>query len=430
MSEYYCPLCKQEVSRSLYEKITGVWQEKEKRLASLKQKEKQLLQREKKQKEAFDKEKKKIVAREQKKQKKELKAKEKSFKELISKEQTKIKEQKKTLEKSFQKKLGTEVNKVLKQEKKHQKEMEKKLKKDLKEKFDSKAKQFINKEKEKIKKSKTALEKRTKVQKNRFDRLNKQFVSLQDKSRKSLERSDKKIKLLEEQIKKNQTPQMLGLLEESIFLDKLKQSFPKDKFTHPGKKGDIVHYVREKGKDVGIIVYELKKVSNFNKKHITQAYEAKQKRNADYGMLVTNAKRSKKDFGFSVSKGILIIHPAGALVLINMLRDHMVKISTLKLSSEKRKKTINAVLQYIQSPQFRNGIEGVIEDTKDLYCNLTKEVKDHVKGWEVRLKKYRNIYANAYDIESKAVKLLVEKKGSEALKKEEIEPISLPSKIV
>jgi uncharacterized radical SAM superfamily Fe-S cluster-containing enzyme len=36
---YYCPLCKQEVSAVLYEKITGVWVEKERRLADLKNKE-------------------------------------------------------------------------------------------------------------------------------------------------------------------------------------------------------------------------------------------------------------------------------------------------------------------------------------------------------------------------------------------------------
>jgi hypothetical protein len=35
MAKYYCPLCKQEVSKTLYEKITGIWQEKEKKLAAL-----------------------------------------------------------------------------------------------------------------------------------------------------------------------------------------------------------------------------------------------------------------------------------------------------------------------------------------------------------------------------------------------------------
>jgi hypothetical protein len=36
MSKYQCPLCKQEVSKALYEKITGIWQEKERQMANLK----------------------------------------------------------------------------------------------------------------------------------------------------------------------------------------------------------------------------------------------------------------------------------------------------------------------------------------------------------------------------------------------------------
>jgi len=72
MSENFCPLCKQVVSKALYEKITGVWQEKEKRLADLKIKERQLLQREKQMQIRFEQEKKKIVGREQEKFKKEL----------------------------------------------------------------------------------------------------------------------------------------------------------------------------------------------------------------------------------------------------------------------------------------------------------------------------------------------------------------------
>ena len=46
MEQFFCPLCNQEVTRIVFEQITGVWQEKEKRLAALKMKEKALLQRE------------------------------------------------------------------------------------------------------------------------------------------------------------------------------------------------------------------------------------------------------------------------------------------------------------------------------------------------------------------------------------------------
>jgi len=35
MEQFLCPLCKQEVTKTVFEKITGVWHEKEKRLPYL-----------------------------------------------------------------------------------------------------------------------------------------------------------------------------------------------------------------------------------------------------------------------------------------------------------------------------------------------------------------------------------------------------------
>jgi len=101
----------------------------------------------------------------------------------------------------------------------------------------------------------------------------------------------------------------------------------------------------------------------------------------------------------------------------------------LKLSKAKREKTINAVLEYIQSPAFRNSIENIMQDTKDLYDRLTKEVKDHLKTWEFRLEKYRNIHSKAYAIENKAVKLLADKDKKSIAVEREITAIDLPSAI-
>ncbi|HJP18732.1 MAG TPA: DUF2130 domain-containing protein [Nitrospinota bacterium] len=426
MSRCNCPLCKQEVSKSLYEKITGVWEEKEKRLADLKNKEKKLLQREKSMKIKFEEEKKKITAKEQAKLKKEIDTQKKNFQAELKKEKEAIRKREDKIQKDYQKKIAIETNKILKQEKARREVTEKMIK----EKFELSTKRIINKEKTKLQKEKNMMQKRDNNQMNKYKKLNQQFITLQSKSTVSLEKANKKIISLEEQIRKSQTPQMLGLLEEGIFLDKLKSMFPRDKFKHPGKGGDLIHHVYAREKEVGLIVYELKKVSTFSKKHIIQAFEAKQQRNADYGLLVTNAKRGKDDAGFFISKGVIVIHPSGAIVLVSILREHIIQISQLKLSKAKRAKVINSVLDYIQSPSFRNSIENIMEDTKDLYISLTKEVKDHIKSWELRLAKYRNIYSRTHKIETNAVKLLLDKKERKALPEDvEITAISLPSEI-
>jgi len=411
---YYCPLCKQEVSEVLYEKITGVWEEKEKRLAGLKAKEEQLRLREKRMQIRFEAEKKEIAQKEQQK----LLAQKRAFEIVLEREKDSLKKKKNALESFFEKKLAKETNQILRQERAKQRLFEK----TLREKIEVNAQRSIDKEMKK-------LQRRDRVQMDKYQKLNNQYISLQKRSDGDLTKAKKKIESLEEQIRKNQTPQVLGLLEEKTFLDKLTQEFPADRFEHTGKGGDIVHHIIDKNTEVGIIVYELKKVATFQKAHIGQTFEAKNKRNADYGILVTNAKRSKDDIGFSVTKGVIIIHPAGALALINIIRDQIIKISRLKLSAEKRNQAVKAVLEYVQGQSFRNGIESIIEATKDLYLSLTKEVNEHTKTWVLRLNKYRDMNSCAYAIETRVVNLLVEERGKTRLPKGEIVPILLPAKI-
>jgi len=56
MASYNCPLCGQVVTRNLYEKITGIWKEKEELMTSLKEKEKKLFSKEKAMEERLEKE--------------------------------------------------------------------------------------------------------------------------------------------------------------------------------------------------------------------------------------------------------------------------------------------------------------------------------------------------------------------------------------
>lgn len=145
--------------------------------------------------------------------------------------------------------------------------------------------------------------------------------------------------------------------------------------------------------------------------------------------MVTNAKRSKDDAGFSVSKNVIIIHPAAVMVLVTILRDHLMTVSRLKLSVEQRKQTVQAVLEYIQSANFKNSIDTIIQDTLDLYDDLKKEVEKHAKTWEFRLDKYRGIYAKTNHIQSKVVYLMEDDENRKKLLPAKMVAISLPTEI-
>lgn len=402
MSSYLCPLCKQEVSKMLFEKITGVWDEKEKRLQALKNKEKELKQREQNLLKKFDEDKKKLSVSMGAKFKADLDLKIKAVQQSARKEQEKLKKEKLALEKSFKKELAYETNRLLALERRKQQH----LLADLKDKFEKQASQKIEKSKRDLQKDKEIFEREKKVQSNKYNQLNRQFSALQTRNAQEIQKRESKILQLQEQLRLNKTPSELGFANEKEMLKVLQEKFPADKFDHTGKGGDIVHYILDGKKEVGVIVYELKKVTNFSNSHIQQALTAKQQRNADYAILVTNAKRSKTDFGFSVTKGVIIIHPAGTLTIISILREHLVTISKLKLSNKQREEATKAVLDYIHSPAFRNSIESIIDNTVELHASMKKEVKEHINIWKDRLNRYNDINLKAIAVENRVVNLI------------------------
>jgi len=427
MATYQCPLCKQPVSTKLYEQITGIWKEKEAKLKALREREKALKKKAEDITKRFEIEKNKLLKDNKAKLAKEKEVQKRAFLKKLEQQSTQAQKMMEKAERSFARKLSVETNRILRDQQRKLKEQRQLLKLKL----EKASKAEILKAQKKLQKEKKALVREKRLQKDRNTKLLKQYKSFEEKKEKELGRAQKKIALLEEQVKKGQTPQMLGLLEEKVFLAELKKAFPTDRFDHTGKGGDIVHYIYNRShQQVGCIVYELKKVSNFDKKHIVQTQKAKTLRQADHGILVTNAKRRKAESGFFVERGVIIIHPAAALVLIGILRGNLIEIAKLQLGRQERDKTIKAVMEYIQGTQFRNAICDIEQDTIDLYNYLKKEVTDHTRDWQKRLEKYRNINSNAIKIDQRVVKLLISDEERKQLPKSgRIQAIELPEGI-
>jgi hypothetical protein len=131
---------------------------------------------------------------------------------------------------------------------------------------------------------------------------------------------------------------------------------------------------------------------------------AREKRKADFAILVTNAMR-KNNFGFFTEKTVLVVHATGVLSLVSVLRQQLIKISSMKLSQLEREKAVRMTLDYIEGPEFTNSLEAIIGETINLHKELMDEVKKHVSTWRKRYDSYRRIHSQAFEIKatSKAV---------------------------
>jgi hypothetical protein len=219
------------------------------------------------------------------------------------------------------------------------------------------------------------------------------------------EKGDQEIKRLREQMEKGITPQIEGLLEEGKLLEKLKELFPHDHFDHTGKGGDIIQTVIEQGNPVGKIVYECKKVKSFSQSHVQQAADAREFRQANFAVLVTNAFPAKRQSYF-VSNTVFVISPINVEPVTYVLRQSLVRIALLRLSNTEKARAVNEVYKYLSGNEYSDKVNGMAYQLLVLAGDLKSEIHSHHQTWKKRYSTYKNLYTDINTLDSRLKTLL------------------------
>lgn len=214
-----------------------------------------------------------------------------------------------------------------------------------------------------------------------------------ERYRKARDKAMERTKELEEMIKKGTTPQIEGFDFERELANQLRSKFSEDEIKPTGRKGDIIQTVQAEDKKVGKIIYECKKTKEFQNKFVEQIRRDKTRVIADYGVIVTWATKDDKQ-GFWIEGDIIAVHPYGVLDIATFLRETLVQMYTLKLSKSEFETKGKAILQFMQSEEFRSRIQNSITKSREAYEILKKEVKTHVNTWKKRFKIYESIHRN------------------------------------
>ena len=367
------------MSKSVYDRITGIWKERAKKIAEIRLRESKL----RKQIQA-ERERQRDLVRKFNSQKARLikEAVERNTRRL-GRELDALKAKSERVERQTQKQIEriSESAHV-----KARRESEAQLRRFKKEIRDSARAQL----------KKDRAEARSQAQK-KYQRLQYSFNSTLDQMKtqdRHLREAQNQIKELEKQLRRQTTPSVEGLLYESTLLEHLKKKFPEDGYQHPGKGGDIIQTVMRDGEEAGTIVYECKRVKTYSSKHVAQALEAKQKRKALFGILVTNAMK-KGTQGFFAERDVLIVHPAGVLSLVTVLRNQIVQIADMRLGQLEKDEAIRLTLKYLQGPEFSNSMDLVVAETMSLYNDLKDEIRRHFATWRKRYDSYAKIHNEA-----------------------------------
>lgn len=381
-----CPLCKQVVSEELYEEITGIWKELREAEKRFKQQEKGLLKQKKDLQKQYEVERKKLKAEQKIVVEQKIAEKIKKYDSKLQKlqfEKSKIAER-------AEKRVASAVRAA-----------EAKAKRVLGAELKQKMHESIQKQIEKATlKTHKSLQRAT----HTIDATKKQMATLQERSQKQQEQ----IKNLQTQLKNQTTPQLEGLLYEDKLMEALQKEFPKDKFTHTGKGGDILHEIVHEDKSVGSIIYECKRVGHWQTAHAEQAFNARLQRKTDFAILVTNATK-KGAGGFFIEKSVIVVSPGGVIAIASILRDQIIRIAQLKLSHAQKDEAIEKTLQYLQGAEFKNALEVVIRKTIEMHDDLIREYQDHVKTWIKRNDSLKSVYIHAARVQIKTSALVMGK---------------------
>lgn len=351
-----CPVCRKPLTQAEYDKALGLWKHKQEHIKHLEQESKEFKQKE----QAL---KKQARQREQQFRKREAILRQ-DKKQVVAREKQKNAERLRKQKEGFDKKLKSEVRRGVQEGTAQER-------KEL-------AKQGIE-----LRKTK-----------NKMSQLENSLKT----SAKKYQQANEEITRLKEQIEKGITPQIEGLLEEHTLLAKLVELFPADKFEHHGKAGDIIQIVFDQRREVGRIIYECKRVKHFNKNYIDQAKEARRVRAADFAVLITNAFPSKRQYYF-VEKNVFVISPVCAEPIIHTLRESLIRMSLLKMTTEAKQKAVQRVYDYLSSNDYNGRVNDIATQLLDLGQELKLEIKSHKRIWTKRYDAYRAVFNDVGEID-------------------------------
>jgi hypothetical protein len=180
------------------------------------------------------------------------------------------------------------------------------------------------------------------------------------------------------------TAEELGEGAELNLLECLKEEFEHDRFepVNRGKPGaDILHTVIHNGKCCGTIIYDSKNHSGWRYEHVTKLAADQMAAKAEYAILSTRKFPSGKQH-LHVHDGVMLASPARVVALVQIVRQHLIQTSTLRLSNEERTEKTAALYSFITSERCADLLTRVDTHAEDLLELQVKEKKAHDLTWK------------------------------------------------
>lgn len=246
-------------------------------------------------------------------------------------------------------------------------------------------------------------------------RLNEILLVEKDKIRRSEEeRNEMRMKELEmkledqkkltEEMKRKQeqgSMQLQGEVQELAIEEWLMNQFPLDtidEIKKGARGGDCIQVVHTRSRqNCGRIYYESKRTKDFQPAWIEKFKADMREKEADIGVLVTEAMPSNMD-RMGLRDGVWICTFDEFKGLSGVLRESLIQVSNALSSQENKGDKMNLLYDYLTSNTFRMQVEAIVEGFTSMKNALESEKRAMQRIWKEREKQIEKVIANTIDM--------------------------------
>ena len=182
----------------------------------------------------------------------------------------------------------------------------------------------------------------------------------------------------------NKTAEELGEGAEIDLYEVLKCDFEGDRIEriHKGQPGaDILYTVIHNGKECGSIIYDSKNHKAWRKDFVTKLAANQMAAKAEHAILSTR-KFPEGTRHVHVQDGVILAAPSRVAAIVQIIRQHIVRNHTLRLSDQARTQKTAAMYSFITSQRCSDLLARIDTHTDDLLDLQIKEKKAHDATWK------------------------------------------------
>ncbi len=227
------------------------------------------------------------------------------------------------------------------------------------------------------------------------------FKLIESEYRKKIEDAQRANEELKRKLEQG-SQQLRGEVLELELENLLVSTFPLD-LIEPVRKGvrgaDVIHTVMTRsGQVCGKIIWEAKRAENWSNNWIPKLKEDQQAANAELGVLVTTTMPKQTSEPFLIMDGVWVVNVPALRPVAETLRVILLEQHKSKVVSIGRNEKMEALYDYMCSPQFAHRIRSVVDSYSSMKKDLESERSAMERLWKKREKLIDRVTLNMMGI--------------------------------